>query len=78
MCLNLNDYHFEAGRCSYGLTYLNSMVLIIQKHVRDSKTPKRKKLKHTKIKKKISKPKQEKQKEGKMNKELQNQLEHKE
>ena len=45
--LNLNDYHFKAGRHSNGSICMNFMVTINQKHTIDSQKPKRKGLKHT-------------------------------
>ena len=45
--MNLNDYHFKAGRHSNGSICMNFMVTINQKHTIDSQKPKRKGLKHT-------------------------------
>ena len=45
--MNVNDYQLKSNRCSYGSTYLNSLVTTNKQYTIDSQKLKRKELKHT-------------------------------
>ena len=73
--MNVNDYQLKSNRCSYGSTYLNSLVTTNKQYTIDSQKLKRKELKHTAREKNLTT--KGKKKEGINKEELQKQLEDK-